>query len=238
MNGSPWHVSVLIPACNEEDLLPRCLRSIMGASLFISRIATVDIVLAVDQSTDRTRLLGEKLLRGLGIVVCTEDGIVGQARAEAARVALERYAGPLQRCWLANTDADSCVPITWLRDQLGLAQRGVEAIAGTVAVDNFHAHGPLAEERFEQTYSVGTDGAHTHVHGANLGVRADVYLKAGGWQAIATAEDHDLWNRLREIGARRVSVNHTRVLTSGRRIGRAPLGFAHTLAVSNPVKAA
>jgi hypothetical protein len=27
MTNDPWHVSVLIPARDEEDLLPRCLQS-------------------------------------------------------------------------------------------------------------------------------------------------------------------------------------------------------------------
>ena len=35
----------------------------------------------------------------------------------------------------------------------------------------------------------------------NLGVRADAYLRAGGWADTATGEDHDLWERLRSTGA-------------------------------------
>jgi hypothetical protein len=89
------------------------------------------------------------------------------------------------------------------------------------------------DEQFRKTYLIHPDGSHPHVHGANLGVRADAYLRAGGWQSLATAEDHDLWNRLLEIGSSRRSIGHMTVLTSGRRIGRAPRGFAGALIALN-----
>jgi hypothetical protein len=37
------------------------------------------------------------------------------------------------------------------------------------------------------------DGTHPHVHGANLGIRADAYSDAGGWNDLTVAEDHCLW---------------------------------------------
>lgn len=232
-----WHIAVLIPACNEENLLPRCLDSVKSACSFVSDWASVDIVLAVDQSTDLTREIGEQILsangNNHGVVIAAEAGVVGRTRALAAQAALARYRGPLDRCWLANTDADSHVPVTWLRDQLDLARRGAQAIAGTIDVDDFTEHASFVEERFRRSYHIFADGTHPHVHGANFGVRADMYVEAGGWGNIPTAEDHDLWNRLGKLGARRVSVNHIRVITSGRRIGRAPQGFAGALAAHN-----
>ena len=39
------------------------------------------------------------------------------------------------------------------------------------------------------------DGTHRHVHGANLGVRADLLDAVGGWRRLHTGEDHDLWQR-------------------------------------------
>jgi glycosyltransferase involved in cell wall biosynthesis len=233
MRKPPWHVCVLIPACNEEKLLPQCLHSVKAALSSLSTRVTVDIVVAVDRSTDRTLEIAQKVIDGYGVVVCTEAGIVGQARALAARIALERYGGPRYSCWLANTDADSTVPSSWLAEQLHLASDNVEAIAGTVDVDTFDEHGPGVERRFRQTYVIGQDGSHSHVHGANFGVRADAYLRAGGWGGLATAEDHDLWNRLARVGARRVSVARIKVITSGRRLGRAPHGFADALAAHN-----
>jgi glycosyltransferase involved in cell wall biosynthesis len=231
----PWHIAVLVPACNEEELLPRCLESILVAR---SRVCTersgvtCDVVVAVDSSTDRTREIAEcLLLTDCGAVICTNAGSVGCARGLAAEVALLRYAGPRDRCWLANTDADCVVSAHWLERQLDLAEQKVEAVAGIVDVDTFLEHGLRVEERFRAAYKILPDGSHPHVHGANLGVRADAYLKAGGWAGLHTGEDHDLWRRLGDANCRRLSTHALRVMTSGRRVGRAPHGFAEALAL-------
>jgi hypothetical protein len=104
------------------------------------------------------------------------------------------------------------------------------AVAGTVSVDSFREHGPQVVERFRATYRIDPDGSHPHIHGANLGVRADAYVRAGGWSNHETAEDHDLWGRLLKTGAVTQSTNSIEVATSGRRVGRAPHGFAEALA--------
>jgi cellulose synthase/poly-beta-1,6-N-acetylglucosamine synthase-like glycosyltransferase len=237
VNSQPWHVSVLIPARNEEDLLPRCLHSVLGACASLPPEITVDIVVAVDSSTDRTHQIALAMTKGRGTVVRSAACNVGRARRLAATVALKRYKGRRSRCWLANTDADSKVPVSWLSDQLKLAANNIEAIAGTVDIDSFHEHFSYVEQRFRDTYLVQPDGTHAHVHGTNLGVRADAYLRAGGWRQMITAEDHDLWKRLANVGAKRSSVSGISVLTSGRRIGRAPNGFAETLAAHNKIPA-
>jgi cellulose synthase/poly-beta-1,6-N-acetylglucosamine synthase-like glycosyltransferase len=75
----------------------------------------------------------------------------------------------------------------------------------------------------------GLDVTHPHVHGANLGIRADAYLDAGGWSDLALAEDHCLWGRVRACGWRVASSVACVVTTSGRLNGRAQGGFADTL---------
>lgn len=228
-------MSVLIPARDEEDLLPRCLESVLEARQSVLSMASCDVVVAVDSSKDGTYGIARKMLGNAGGVVRCDAGRVGYARAAAARAALRRGQRTPSRVWFANTDADCCVPVTWLTDQLELAQTGVQAIAGIVDVDSFHEHGPQVRERFRATYTVHPDGTHPHIHGANLGVRADVYLLAGGWANLCTAEDHDLWKRLAVAGARKLSSSRLKVLTSGRRCGRAPMGFAGALEAHNEV---
>ena len=198
---------------------------------------STDIIVAVDSSFDQTRAIAERMLKGHGAVLSTCAGMVGEVRALAADAALRRYEGDPGTCWLANTDADCCVPETWLLDQLLFASQGTEVIAGIVDVDCFAEHSAEVAERFRSSYVLHADGTHPHVHGANFGLRADVYLRAGGWNALATAEDHDLWGRLAHVGSRRLSVSAVRVITSGRRVGRAPLGFAGALAAHNEVAA-
>jgi glycosyltransferase involved in cell wall biosynthesis len=71
---------------------------------------TSDVIVVSDSSTDKTAEVARRLLRKSGIVVCTDAGRVGAARCLAADVALQRYRGPREYCWLANTDADCEVP--------------------------------------------------------------------------------------------------------------------------------
>lgn len=237
MTELPWHISVLIPARDEEDLLPRCLRSVLAARRALYNEATCDIVVAIDRSTDASFAIAKRMLGDVGSVIRCDAGMVGLARAEAARLALQRQRHPASRIWLANTDADCCVPQTWLTDQLEMARAGVEAVAGIVDVDSFDEHDRMVPQRFRSTYELRPDGTHPHVHGANLGVRADAYIRAGGWAELCTAEDHDLWRRLAATSAVRRSPTSLQVLTSGRREGRAPMGFADALASHNEVAA-
>ncbi len=237
MSSPIRHIAILIPARDEERLLPRCIASVLRAQAILPSCFTTDIVVIVDSSTDRTLDVARALLAGAGIVLTTQAGAVGVARALAARVALHRYQAAPETCWLANTDADCEVPDNWLLDQVALAAAGVQAIAGIVGVDEFSEHRSHVARRFRETYLTNTDGTHPHVHGANIGVRADVYLKVGGWAPIETAEDHDLWNRLSCSGCKQRSIAWLRVMTSGRRIGRAPHGFAEALAAHNEAAA-
>ncbi len=227
------HIAILIPARNEEELLPRCLRSVQAARRRLPKDVTSDVVVVSDCSLDGTSRAAETILGVSGVVVEVDAGTVGMARALAAEVALGRYDGPKELCWLANTDADCEVPQDWLVSQLEIARRGYAAVAGVVDVDTFVEHKPGLEALFRASYRIGANGTHPHVHGANIGVRADAYLETGGWTGLATAEDHDLWHRLQLGGHARLSDASLLVVTSGRREGRAPLGFAGALAAHN-----
>jgi glycosyltransferase involved in cell wall biosynthesis len=233
---TPWHIAVVIPARDEQELLPRCLRSVQRARLSLPSHITSDLIVVIDQSTDDTFNIARNLVQKSGTVIEIGAGCVGTARARGVKLALERHEGMRNRCWLANTDADCEVPATWLRDQLSFANAGFAAVAGIIDVDSFVDHESFVPERFRLSYLVNADGTHAHVHGANLGVRADAYLQVGGWQDLSTAEDHDLWRRLHHGLHQRKSDASLCVLTSGRRTGRAPFGFAGALAAHNGVK--
>ena len=179
----------------------RAACSLSSSSLsMLPPCVTTDVIVAVDRSTDLTYQIAKEMTRGRGLAISIDSGVVGKARAEAAETAMRRYKGPWNRLWLANTDADCVVPDTWVIEQLLLAGKSAEAVAGTVEVDSFEEHGPEVVERFRASYVIGSDGSHSHIHGANLGIRGDVYRNAGGWRELATAEDHDLWHRLRGLG--------------------------------------
>jgi hypothetical protein len=233
MGTYSWHIAVLIPARNEEKLLPNCLLSVERARANLPFGVTSDLIVVADSCTDNTYSVACKKLVNKGLVAKSEAGMVGTARALASTLALSRHKGSRRRCWLANTDADCEVPEDWLFKQLELARQGIEAVAGLISVDSFAEHLPHVATRFRETYRSFADGTHPHVHGANLGIRADSYEAVGGWHDLATAEDHHLWNRLVAKGRVCRSVAQLSVMTSGRRVGRAPHGFAEALAAHN-----
>lgn len=224
------HVVVLIPARNEEALLPRCLQAVQKARAAVGDSITTDVIVVSDHSTDRTLEIATRMLGTCGLAVAAGASGVGAARALAAELALRRAHVDRHTCWLANTDADTEVPEDWLTSQLDAAARGCEAVAGIVDVLDFSEHPGHVAELFRKSYVIHADGSHPHIHGANLGIRADVYTLAGGWNPLLTAEDHDLWLRVAEAGFCCVKDARLRVVTSGRRDGRAPSGFAGALA--------
>ena len=227
-----WHVNVIVPAHNEELLLTRCLTSIIKACDKLLSV-TSNIILVVDSSSDNTHALGTYLLAGHGEVLIIDKKNVGHARRYGTDYALSQWLGPYNKCWLANTDADSFVPANWLTYQLDCAKNDIQGIAGIVDIDTFDEHEQIVQQRFSQTYLINKDGSHPHVHGANLGIRADAYLKAGGWPLLETGEDHTLWQRLKNLYIPLKSDAHLCVTTSGRRNGKAPKGFADALAAHN-----
>jgi hypothetical protein len=130
--------------------------------------------------------------------------------------------------WLAGTDSDSRVPADWLSHQVHQYRRGVEGWAGTVVVDDWSERPSSLARSFARRYQLDRL-ERPHVHGTNLGVRGDVYLRAGGYPALPTSEDRGLWQALIATGADMVHDLTCPVVTSARRAARAPLGFAHAL---------
>ncbi|HWL44362.1 MAG TPA: glycosyltransferase [Ilumatobacter sp.] len=222
------HVTTVVPARNEADRIVACIRSLHDARIALPPGVTSSIVVVADACRDATAELAETHIDpSRDLVVRGESGSAGAARRLGTATAIERTPATPAHIWVCSTDADSTVPPGWFTTQLDAARRGYVAIAGVVRLDS-QTDAPVRHE-FLRTYLTGADGTHAHVHGTNLGFRADAYLAAGGWAPIPTAEDHDLWRRLGRLG-RTISSVRLSVTTSGRTVGRAPDGFAATLA--------
>jgi len=219
-------VGVIVPAHNEQDLLPVCLASLRRAARALRGLPVILVVVA-DACQDRT---AEVAQAGGATVVTVAARNVGVARAAGVREVL-RQACPLDPAdiWLATTDADSVVPAPWLLRQARYAGQGWDAVAGTIQVADWSGYQPGTRTRFTGRYGDGA-GPHAHVHGANLGFRASAYLAAGGFAAVTTAEDHALVAALTARGSRVLHTRDLPVVTSARRQGRAPHGFSGYLA--------
>jgi glycosyltransferase involved in cell wall biosynthesis len=227
-------VLVVIPAHDEEERIVPCLESVLRAAQTARAQCGVEtwVVVAADSCLDLTAMAAAAALGQNGATVAGQWMSAGAARRAAADAGLEQLArrgAPLDTIWIANTDADCEVPEGWVVQQLAHARRGADVVLGIVAVDNFDEHPPGVEGIFHHRYVLHGDGSHDHIHGANLGVRADRYVAAGGWPPVALSEDHALARALQSVGATVVPTIDLCVITSGRRLGRARGGFADTL---------
>ena len=218
-------VGVIVPAHNEQDLLPFCLASLRRAARALHR-TPVHLVVVADACSDKTAQVAEH--SGAAVVTITARS-AGPARAAGVREVLRRT-GHLDPAdvWLATTDADTLVPACWLRRQVRDANRGWDAVAGTIRITDWSGYPPGTRALFQERYAAGT-GPHSHVHGANLGFRAAAYLRAGGFSDVATAEDHALVRALIATGGRVHRTRTLTVITSARRVARAPHGFSSYL---------
>jgi hypothetical protein len=217
-------VGVVVPARDEEALLPGCLDAL---ALAVTEVGVpVDVVVVLDRCTDASAAVVAR--RPWVRAVAVDAGNVGRARSVGCAAVLRGHApGGLDRLWLASTDADSRVPASWLTTQLRLAADGTDVVLGTVDVDDWGDHPAHVQRRWRSTY-VAADG-HPHVHGANVGCRADAYSGAGGFLALSSDEDVALAGALASAGRRVVRTGAIPVLTSARRVARAG-GFAGFLA--------
>jgi len=224
-------VGVVVPARNEEARLPRCLDALIAAATELGgryrQGPVVRIVVVVDRSTDRTLHVAEQW-PGIEVVL-SDAGRVGAARAAGMDHLLAseaRRGNPASTVWTACTDADSVVPADWLVHHLDTARGGAEMILGTVRPEAGDVQVAVLEDWRRR--HILADG-HPHVHGANLGVRGDIYRAVGGFEDVAVDEDVLLARAVRSAGGLVVSSGTSPVLTSSRTDGRAPGGFAHYL---------
>ena len=129
---------VVVPAHNEEELLPACLAALREAAGSV-RIP-VRLLVVADACTDQTAAVAAA--RGAEVIRIGARN-VGAARAAGLAALLRRTGGTDPAAvWLATTDADTVVPPGWLRRQLGYAAQGWDVVLGTVTVTDWTEHPP------------------------------------------------------------------------------------------------
>lgn len=214
---------MVVPAHNEIEHLPRCLRALTTAALCAP--APVLTVVVLDScSDDSARLAGQF---GPDVhFVSIEAGNVGAARAAGFAYARERCTlDDIGRTWYATTDADSTVNPDWL---VKMISADADMVLGVVRVPVWRHLPAEVVRRYLRAYQP-KGPSHNHIHGANMGFDAQAYWRVGGFRALATGEDVELVSRFEEAGLRIHRDARLSVATSDRRNGRAPHGFAQHL---------
>lgn len=226
--STPAAVAVVVPARDEETLLPGCLDAIDVAIDHLRADhpdVAVHVFVALDACRDGS---ADVVARRPGVTaVPLAAGCVGRARAAAVEAASEWAAGsPGGTLWLANTDADSVVPPRWLTTQVRLAAAGFDLVVGTVRP----RPADLSEDALAAWHARhSTKHGHGHVHGANLGFAMAAYEAVGGYAPLPLHEDVDLVTAMQEVGIGWIATGAIPVTTSGRAVGRVSGGFASYL---------
>ncbi|MFG2138646.1 glycosyltransferase [Streptomyces sp. NPDC048650] len=229
---NPEAVAVLIPAHNEEDLLPRALAAVEAAARHPA-LADLHVltVVAADACVDDTAKVASEA--GASVLHLGSQN-PGKARAAAAQHAMATLGASATAIWIASTDADSAVPPNWLAFQLDQARVGWEAVIGTVTVTRWPPVPQLADRHHQLYHASRPAGGgfwrHPHVHGANLGVAATAYQEVGGFAPLPVGEDHALVSALERNGHRVLRTPDCPVETSSRLHPRAVGGFGERLA--------
>ena len=204
-------VSIVVPAFNEELDLPACLAAIARQDY----TGPIETIVVDNASTDRT---GD-VARRFGVTVVHEP-------TRGYCDALRRGFGVAQGDVIACTDADTEVPPDWISTLVREyeARPDVVAIGGGIEFvePNWKCRlvTDVAVPLFNRLDFANPAGP--HLWGANMSVRRDAFLAAGGWNPrFSLQADSELSERLRGFG-RVIVLERLRVRTSSRRWNRAP----------------
>jgi glycosyltransferase involved in cell wall biosynthesis len=205
----PMHLSIVIPAFNEERLIERCIESVT-ASFAANRASgvTSEIIVVDNNSTDNTAHLAR---RAGARVVFEPINQIGRARNAGAAHATGD--------WLLFLDADSTLSPELLADILRVIESGTCVGCGsTLSMQGlpWWAHGIL---RLWTRLSIVLSWA----AGALLACRRDAFREIGGFnQRVYALEEIELSKQLREWGRLRelqfvILTNHP-LETSSRKV--------------------
>lgn len=200
-------ISIIIPALNEEKLLPDCLQSLRNQDYQ----SDYEIILADNGSTDSTAVIARQF--GARVVTCPELKSVFYARqagADAAR-------GDI----IAQADADTIYPRDWLRRiaEKFAAHPEVMAVTGRF----IYWDSPWWAKFEYLLRHIGNRittlfGKPAVVSGATLAFRRSAFLSMNGYRGLVYSADQlGICQRLRKLG-KVIYDNNLCVITSSRAV--------------------
>ena len=203
-------ISVVVPAFNEERLLPATLAGVREATVaFDERGWTTELIVCDNNSTDRTA----EIARSAGATVVFEP---------VNQIARARNAGAVRGSgdWLVFVDADSQPSRELFADAAAAIAEG-RCIAGGCTVR-------LATRRLAVRFFVALWNAISRICGWAAGsfmfCEAEAFRQIGGFsQEIYAAEEIDLFRRLKRLareGGRTIVILHRHPLATSDRKAR------------------
>jgi glycosyltransferase involved in cell wall biosynthesis len=198
-------ISVVVPARNEEKLLPRCL-----SALRQQQFEDFEIIVVDSASTDHTQQVARSF--GARVIHLEEPGI-----ARARQAGFDAAAGGI----IVSTDADSVVPSNWIEKLTSpLYDSEVVGVFGPVHVGGEGIWAGLSTSLFPLFQGVNLRLGKPLFSGQNFAVRKAAFVEAGGFAIRGSypevAEDVQLALKLKHEG-RIVFLRDLTVQTSARR---------------------
>lgn len=198
------HISVVVPAYNEEKYLAKNLSSIISQTYKNFELIVVD-----NASTDKTVEIAKSF--GAKVISCTKKG-VGAARQAGFMSAKGEI--------IATTDADNILPDNWLKiinkafekDKKMVAYGGLfrfysGPLSARIAIKYFTYFVFQIDRMFSGKWSLIAQ---------NMAVKKSAFLEVGGFKDFKIGEDADLSQRLADVGKVKLDP-HFLVYASGRR---------------------
>jgi len=202
-------VSVVIPAFNEEKLLPECLRAVREAmAAFVARGWRSEVIVCDNNSTDRTAAVAEA---GGARVVAEPVNQISRARNTGARAA--------QGDWLIFVDADS-FPTRGLFEEVARAMEGGRCLAGGAVVQ---LDAPVFWAAAANRCWNWVSRLFRYAAGSFLFCQTAPFRETGGFsEALFVSEELELSRRLKKMARRRgqtmVIIKNQAIVTSARKI--------------------
>lgn len=208
-------ISFVIPAHNEEHLLPKCIESIEKA--LASGSYDAEIIVVDNASTDRT---GE-VARAYPFVQVVEEPRKGLTRARQS--GFDASTGDL----IANIDADTIIPPGWIDTVQREFAKDAKLVAFSGPFDYYDL--PPIKRFFSKIFISSYPLVHYLTHrifrvgamlqGGNFVLRRDALIAAGGFDTtiVFYGEDSDIARRISKFGKVTWTLRLP-ILASGRRL--------------------
>jgi len=202
------NVSVVVPARNEEELLPRCLFALRQ-----QEFGNFEIVVVDSASTDDT----QQVARSFGArVIRLEEPGVGRAR----QAGFDAAEGDI----IVSTDADAIYKPDWLQRIVApFADPAVVGTFGTIELTGKRLWTSLGHTLFSGFQAANLRVGHPLFCGPNFAVRKDAFRDVDGFRANGEfpdeAEDVLLAQKLKKRG-KIVFLSGNKVIVSSRRLDK------------------
>ncbi len=195
MQNNP-HITVVIPAYNEEKNLPHALKSLSEQTY-----TNFDVIVADNNSTDSTHQIIKQFKADR--VLVTQKGYV-----YALDAGMRQAKGEI----IAVTDADTTVKSNWLEEiAKAFADPRIVGLTGSIVIQDKSLTSKILDLLYGSFLFIHFSIGKPHLIGFNFAVRKEAFLKAGGLDKNYTmSPDVDLGLRLKKFGklvfARKVEI--------------------------------